>query len=130
VKPDPALAKSTPKGLALEYLFDRKTIGVGEKIPLRIRLTDRATNDPATDLADVVVQVSLASGNWQRRVVAAHVGEGVYEAPLSTPRPGVYYVHVECPSRKARMRDLPFLSVEATGGDPMKKIRPGRKRGK
>ena len=130
VKPNPLLAKSVPKGLGLEYLFDRKTVGVGEKIPLRIRLTDRATDAPAADLADVVVQISLASGNWQRRVVATHVGEGVYEAALSVPRPGVYYVHVECPSRKAHMRDLPFLSVEATGDEPAKKIRPGRKRGK
>lgn len=130
VKPNPLLAKSAPKGLELEYLFERKTVGVGEKIPLRIRLTDRATNAPAADLADVVVQVSLASGNWQRRVIATHVGEGVYEAPLSVPRPGVYYVHVECPSRKAHMRDLPFLSLEAMGDEPVKKIRPGRKRGK
>jgi len=130
VQPNPLLAKSVPKGLGLEYLFDRKTIGVGEKVPLRIRLTDRATNAPAADLADVVVQTSLASGNWQRRVIAAHVGEGVYEAPLLLPRAGVYYVHVECPSRKAHMRDLPFLSVEAKGDEPVKRLRPGRKRGK
>ena len=129
VKPNPSLAKSAPKGLGLEYLFDRKTIGVGEATPLRIRLTDRATNGPVADLADVILRFSLASGNWQRRVVATHVGEGIYEAPLSLPLPGVYYVHVECPSRKAHMRDLPFLSVEATADEPVKKIRPGRKRG-
>ena len=130
VKPDPRLAKAVPKGLDLEYLFERRTIGVGETASLRLKMTDRATNAPATDLADVVVQISLTSGSWQRRVVAAHVGEGVYEAPLSLPRPGVYYVNVECPSRKAHMRDLPFLSVEATGDEPEKKIPPGRKRGK
>ena len=129
VKPDPRLAKAVPKGLDLEYLFERRTIGVGETASLRLKMTDRATNAPATDLADVVVQISLTSGSWQQRVVAAHVGKGVYEAPLTLPRPGVYYVNVECPSRKTRMRDLPYLSVEATGVEPEKKIPPGRKRG-
>jgi len=130
VKPNPLLAKSVPKGLGLEYLFDRKTIAVGEAASLRIRLTDRATNAPAADLADVTIQFSLASGNWQRRVIAAHVGEGIYEAPLSPPRAGVYYVHVECPSRKATLRDFPFLSVEVKEDEPVKRLRPGRKRGK
>lgn len=130
IRPDPRLEKSIPKGLDLEYLFDRRTIGVGESAPLRMKITDRATNKAAADLADVIVRISLASGNWQRRMIATHLGDGVYEAPLSLPRRGVYYVHVECPSRKVRMNDLPLLSVEATGDEPVKKIRPGRKRGR
>jgi len=129
VNPDPRLEKAAPKGLDLVYLFDRRTIGVGESVPLRMKITDRATNK-AADLADVIVWISLASGNWQRQVIATHLGEGVYETPLSLPQRGVYYVHVECPSRKARMNDLPNLSVEATEEGQILPVRPGRKRGK
>jgi YVTN family beta-propeller protein len=126
---DPRLVKAVPKGLDLEYLFDRRTIGVGETAPLRMKITDRATNKAEEGLADVIVRISLASGNWQRRVIATHLGKGVYEAPLSLPRRGVYYVHVECPSRKVRRNDFPPLLVEATGDEPARPIRPGRKRG-
>jgi YVTN family beta-propeller protein len=130
VQPDPRMAKAVRGGLDLEYLFDRKKIGAGETVPLRMKITDRATGKPAEDLPDVVVRISLVSGNWQRRESAKHAGEGVYEAPLALPIPGVYYVHVECPSRKAHPRDLPFLSVEATGEVPGGPPVPGRKRGK
>ncbi|GAB4238008.1 MAG: cytochrome D1 domain-containing protein [Deltaproteobacteria bacterium] len=130
VRPDPRLEKAVPKGLDLEYLSVRRTIRVGETVPLRMRITDRATKQAVAGLPDVVVHLSLVSGNWQRRETATHAGEGVYEAPLSLPRPGVYFLHVECPSRKAHVRDLPFLSLEATDGGPAEKIPPGRKRGK
>jgi hypothetical protein len=130
VKPNPRFTKSAAKGLRLEYLSPGPTVAAGVTTPLRIRITDRATNAPVTDLLDVVVQYSLASGSWSRRETATHAGEGVYEAPLFLSQPGVYYVHVECPSRKTHMRDLPFLSVEATGNAQGDRIPPGRKRGK
>jgi len=130
VKPNPRLAKPAVKGLRLEYLSPGPTVAAGVTTPLRIKLTDRATNAPVTDLMDVAVQYSLASGSWSRRETATHLGGGVYEAPLFLSKPGVYYVHVECPSWKAHMRDLPFLAVEATGEVPGDRFPPARKRGK
>jgi len=128
VKPNPRLAKPAAKVLRLEFLSPGPTVEAGVTTPLRIKLTDRATNAAVTDLTDVIVRYSLASGGWNRREAATHVGAGVYEAPLLLSRPGVYYVHVECPSWKAHMRDLPFLAVEATGVAPWDRFPPGRKR--
>lgn len=130
VQPDPRMAKAVPKGLDIDYLFDRKTIGAGETVPFRMKIRDRATGKPAEDLPDVIVRISLVSGNWQRRETAKHGGEGVYEVPLALPVPGVYFVHVEIPSRKAHPGDLPFFSVEARGDVPGGSPAPGRKRGK
>ncbi len=129
-KPNPRLAKPSAQGIDLEFLAPGKNVGAGVKTSVRVRVTNRATKAPVPGLTDVVVQVSLIPGNWQRREVATDLGGGVYEAPLLVPRPGIYYVHVECPSRKGHMKDLPFLSLEATETAGAGRITPGRKRRK
>ena len=76
VKPNPRLTKPPEKGLRLEYLSPGPTVAAGVTTPLRIRISDRATNSPVTDLMDVVVQYSLASGGWNRRETATHRRRG------------------------------------------------------
>ena len=76
----------------VESLLADKRIKVGEKLRLRFKLTDPATNEPKAGLQDVRVLTFLAPGVWQKRQWAQSVGDGVYESEITAPEAGVYYV--------------------------------------
>ena len=57
--------------------------------------------------------------------IVREVGDGVYEATLSMPEAGAYYVYVAVPSAKVKVGDLTFLSLVA-GGKPGPTRRPAK----
>jgi hypothetical protein len=99
--------------LRVEAMLADKQIKVGEKLRLRFKLTDTATNEPKAGLRDVRVLTFLAPGVWQQRQWARSVGDGVYEAEITTPEAGVYYVFFECPSLKVSYDQLSHLVLQA-----------------
>lgn len=112
---NPSIEHERRVALGVEYLEREKPLRAGEPYKLRFRLTDTATGKPAVGLKDVRVLVFLAPGVWQTRDFANEAGEGVYEFSVSVPQPGYYTVFVESRSRGVQFRNLPYLTLEATG---------------
>jgi len=111
-RPNPLLEIQGP-ALAVEYLTRKRWVDVGETVPLRFKLTDRETGQARTDLEDVAVYYFVAPGGRRTRVPAGHVGDGVYEAPLTLAASGAHYAYVACPSENVRPADLPFTTLVA-----------------
>jgi len=61
----------------------------------------------------VGVLVFLPPGNWQQRLIAQPLGEGLYEVTVNMPETGVYLLFVESPSRRVEYRELPYLTLHA-----------------
>ncbi len=111
-EPNPSVKRKL-KPLAIEYLLKDRRVTVGETMRLRFRLTDPATKQPRTALADVRVLYYLAPGQWRTVVPAREVEDGLYEAALPIRRGGAYYVYVGVPSLKMRFDQLPYMTLRA-----------------
>jgi hypothetical protein len=112
VKPDPAVAQSVAP-LQVEYLSHEPKVGVGEKIKLQFRATDPKTKTPKSGLEDIRVFHFLVPGIRQDWIWAKPLSDGFYEAELTFPEPGFYYVFLECPSLGIGFTKLPSLIVQA-----------------
>jgi YVTN family beta-propeller protein len=99
VQADPELARQRDAGRSvLEPMIASTTAVIGETVPLRFRLLDRATREPRTGLKDVNVLIALASGTWQVREWAREAEPGVYALDFRPSRPGYYYIWVKSDS--------------------------------
>jgi len=112
VAPNPALARKGPP-LEIEYLVRDGRVSVGGNITLAFKLTDAKTRQPRTGLDDVRVVYHMAPARQRTRAPVREVGDGVYEATVSIPEAGAYYVYVAVPSAKVEVGDLAFLSLIA-----------------
>jgi YVTN family beta-propeller protein len=111
---NPVLAQEKHQPLAVEYLVKERRFKVGDTVPLRFRLTNPETRKPESELQDVTVLYYPASGTGGRRIVrAAPLGDGVYEATLSLPHAGGYYVYVGSASKQMPHAKLPYFSLLA-----------------
>ncbi len=99
--------------LAAQSLMKERTVRAGEKVRLRIKLTDADTGQPLDDLQDVVVLTFLAPGIWQKRHAAQPAGGGVYEIEFTPPQAGVYYIYVESASAGLSMNNAYYFTLEA-----------------
>jgi hypothetical protein len=121
-KVNPELDKLRPRApLRVESLLTDKRIKVGEKLRLRFKLTDTATNEPKAGLRDVRVLTFLGPGVWQKRQWAESIGDGVYESEITAPEAGVYYIFFECPSLRVSYDQLPHLVLQALDAAPADK---------
>ena len=89
-----------------------KTVTVGESVPLRFRLTDPRTGEPELGLADVQVR-AYRTDNWHRQAWAREVGDGTYEVSFVLPSAGVYWVVVECLSKRLQFHASPPVVLRA-----------------
>lgn len=112
---NPSVKREREVALGVEYLERDRPLRAGEPYKLRFRLTDTATGKPADGLKDVHVLIFLAPGIWQTRDFATEKGGGVYELEVSVPQPGYYSVFVESRSKGVQFRQMPYLTLEATG---------------
>jgi YVTN family beta-propeller protein len=111
VTTNPTLARTGP-ALEIAYLVKERRVPVGAPVTVSFKLTDRSTQSPRTGLGDVRVHyVNVARRRGE--AVVREVGDGVYEATLSMPDAGAYYVYVAVPSAQVKMGDLMYLSLIA-----------------
>lgn len=112
VASNPALKRVGP-ALEIEHLLKSRRVPVGEPVKLAFKLTDAQTQEPRIGLGDVRVAYHMAPARQRKEAPVREVGEGIYEAALSLPEAGAYYVYVAVPSAKVRFGDLTFLSLIA-----------------
>ena len=119
VSANPALTRGKkPAALRIEPLLGERGIPVGESVALRFKVTDTDTGQPRDGLRDVSVLTVLAPAVWQTRHPARPLGDGVYEATVTVPSPGVYYVFVAVPSLRVGYAERPPLIVHAKQESP------------
>jgi len=107
--------RTVRSGLALEYLVEDRVVPAGDNVSLRFRLADSVTGSGKAGLNDVTLLSFRTPGRDRRQTVARDAGEGVYEAKLSFPTPGVYFIYVTVPSMKIGFLDFVHLSLRVVG---------------
>jgi DNA-binding beta-propeller fold protein YncE len=95
IAPDPALARVKPAKLKIEPRVVTSATA-GEPAHLGFRLTFADTGRPDTEAKDVIIL--MMGPMWQRRQVAAHLGDGIYSVDFAVPTPGIYNVFLGAPS--------------------------------
>ena len=97
IDPDPAagVAASRP---AVADMALAAAPRAGHPLPLRFRLVDAQSGAPVSDVPDVRVLGFQMPGTDAVRSAARPLADGAYEAELTLPAPGNYYVFVEAPS--------------------------------
>ena len=124
IQENPALQKEKPVSIKIEPLNVPKAIKVGEVYNFRFKAVDVSSGRPRANVDDWNVLVFLAPGNWQQRMRARSLGEGVYEISFIPPSSGVYYVFFESHSLEIRFTQLPSLNLEATDSSTVKETKP------
>lgn len=117
VSENPEYKKKMQVPIKVEPLDKGQTLTVGEKVRLRLKVTDAVTGQPKS-VKDLGVLTFLSPGIWQQRDWAQAVGEGIYEVTFTPPQEGVYYIFFQCPSLGLQYRQLPQLILTASRQAP------------
>lgn len=123
-----ATAQADPKkkkvrsAFEVEYLLRERKVKVGSEIPLRFRVLDPETRGPRAGLSGLSVLYYVSPGVKKTRVPAREVEQGLYEATLTIPLPGAYYVYAIPATAKVKFTDLRFITFIAVEEKP---ARPG-----
>jgi DNA-binding beta-propeller fold protein YncE len=114
-KTNPALVSKAQTVPTLEFLTKERRVRMKETFRLQFKIRDPGKGEPIRELKDVVVQATLAPGNWNQRFEAREKEEGVYEMTFSPPERGAYYLTVSCPSLGMDFRQFPYVVIRAAG---------------
>ncbi|MBK9517236.1 MAG: FixH family protein [Anaeromyxobacter sp.] len=109
---NPALATAA-KAVKVEFLGTPVSIPLGTPIDLRLRLSD-GKGRPRAGVRDVQVTSYRPPGYGRSQVTAVDAGDGVYQARLTLPAAGAWYLQVTVPSLDARPDEIPFRSLVVT----------------
>ena len=81
---------------------------------LELELTDADSGDPLEEAKDLLVLAMALSGNWNQRVTATELGNGVYQLQMTFPNPGMYNLFFMAPSRSLSIDYLPPRTIQVT----------------
>jgi YVTN family beta-propeller protein len=98
VDPDPAAGNTAALPPAVADMAIADAPRAGRPLPLRFRLVDAQSGVPVSDVEDARVLSFRMPGTDAVRSAARALGNGSYEAEITLPAPGNYYVFVEAPS--------------------------------
>lgn len=110
VQPNPLLARGL-RDVRVEYLDLPDTAAPGQPVRVRVKVADPRGGEPRTGLRDVQVSWYRPPASSPRAVFAREAGEGIYEAELSFPSPGPWYVQATVPSLEAGPSEVPYRSL-------------------
>ena len=97
----------------MEFLNDDQP-KTGQLFSLQVKLTDEVTGEPISEAEDLIVLARVLAGNWNDRVTATNLGDGLYEFQLSFPNPGKYNLFFVVPSLGINFDQLPQRAVQVT----------------
>jgi YVTN family beta-propeller protein len=110
---DPASAARSGKPYRLEFLAEEREFAAGDTARVQLRLSNPATGEPISDLADLEAQIYQVPGIWRVLRPVKPLGDGIYEVVVELPNLGVYYLNLASPTLRARYNDLPSLVLRA-----------------
>ncbi|HEX7151260.1 MAG TPA: hypothetical protein VF618_07210 [Thermoanaerobaculia bacterium] len=106
-------AAPAARGVAVEPVLEKKPIHAGQPLEVQFRLTDPKTKTPYRDVRDLRVLAFRAPGDWQKRISAEPLENGLYRVTLDVPSTGIYYVFVESESLRLEVNEGRPLIFEA-----------------
>ncbi len=98
IAPDAADAKATVATPVVTDMVLGGSVQAGVPVALRFRLVDPETRMPVSGVHDARVLSFLIPGTDATRSAATPLGDGAYQAEVTAPVAGNYYVFVEAPS--------------------------------
>jgi YVTN family beta-propeller protein len=110
---DPVLAVRSAKPYRLEFLAEEREFAAGDVARVQLRLSNPATGEPISDLADLEAQIYQVPGIWRVLRPAKPLGDGIYEVAVELPNLGIYYLNLASQTLRARYNDLPSLVLRA-----------------
>lgn len=111
---NPEVEKNEPMRLRIAaVLGDDDVLAVGDDVPLRFRVEDVNAGEFLTDLGDEMSVLLMSPTGWQRRVPASKVADDTYEARVTLPRPGIYYLFIAAPELGIKFRDQRPATIQA-----------------
>lgn len=100
--------------VSAEFLTKETSIGTGQSVLVRFRLTNTVTHDPLSGVRDTQLLVFRTAGLAQQRQPLTERGNGIYEATQKFAQPGLYHLMLGVPSLGAKFSDLPFGTVKVS----------------
>lgn len=97
----------------VEFLDPGKPVAAPATVPVRFKLVAGRDSQPKTGVKDLTVRYFLAPASRPQEAPAREVEVGVYEAMVSMPEMGAYYVHVGSSSLRINYGDQPYTSLRA-----------------
>jgi YVTN family beta-propeller protein len=110
---NPVLTASRKPPLTIEPAVENSTVGVGQDVAVRFKISEPDGGAPRTGLKDVRVLTFLSPGIWQQRHWATEVDGGLYEIRFTPPEAGIYFVFLEVASAGISFQKSPFLVLTA-----------------
>jgi DNA-binding beta-propeller fold protein YncE len=113
VDSDPGLeAKTNNAEVKIQPVKDF-VMTAGKTTTVQFKVVDSKKGEAIQGLKDLRTLALLAPGIWNHRQFAAEGPGGVYSIELAPPRPGIYYIYLECRSIGLRFGNGQYLIVEA-----------------
>lgn len=109
---DAAAGAAAAEAFSLRFLDPVPTAEAGRTLKIRFETGEDGGSD------DFDLRASLAPGQWRQEVAARKVSPRTFEAEITPPRPGAYYIYVRSPSRGWNWHQLPFTTVTVTESRP------------
>lgn len=109
-----AAERRSSRPVHVEPLGEPGPVAAGKETHLRFRLTDPNTGMPHPGLGDVRVLIHRTDRNWQMRLQAKDLGEGLYEIAFTPNDPADYIVRLESATGKLPLHLSPQVVLRVT----------------
>ncbi|MEF3073411.1 hypothetical protein V2P20_00075 [Methylobacter sp. Wu1] len=109
IAPDPELAKSDTQPVKVEYLLNSKEVPVGAPVSILVKVNHAEKNN----VSDLQLLIFRIPGQWQQRLLAKPLGDGLYQADITPTETGVYQVFAQSPSLNFTFEQQPMLTFRA-----------------
>lgn len=86
----------------------------GEPYALKVSFADSETGEPIEGVNDLFGVARVLAGNWNQRVFATDLGNGVYEFQFTFPNAGAYNLFFTVPSRNIGFDRFPQRTIQVT----------------
>ena len=111
-KPNPELSNSLAAFRPELTFLTEELPKAGEPFALRVSFADAETGQPIDGVNDLYGMARVLAGNWNQRVIAADLGNGVYEFQFTFPRAGAYNLFFTVPSLNIGFERFPQRTIQ------------------
>lgn len=112
-KANPVLADKASQRPTIQLVTRERKMKVGERFVLQFKVLKPGKGDPVTGVKDLLVQATLAPGNWFEKFQTSELGDGLYEVWLTPQRPGSYYLTFSSTELRMDARHFPHVVLIA-----------------
>jgi len=113
-KPNPELTGSLAAFRPELTFLNNELPKAGEPYALKVSFTNSETGEPIEGVSDLFGMARVLAGNWNQRVFATDLGNGVYEFQFTFPNAGAYNLFFTVPSLNIGFERFPQRTIQVT----------------